>query len=404
MSGETFSSLNVLQAPSLELTVDQTKPMRLQGDLRCQPGHLLALVGPSGAGKSSLLRVIAGLMRPEFGKVCLGGDVWSDSANGLFRPPQARRVGMVFQNYALMPHLNALDNVAIAANSDRSKARSLLEKLGLSSEQIMRRPQQLSGGQQQRIALARALARDPQVLLLDEPFSAVDQLTRQVLYRELSELKQNIGLPMIMVTHDLDEARLLCDQMAVIDGGVILQKGSPESIYQSPRNQRVAELVGIQNQFHGRFERRLTSTPSNAVLNDVSGASLNTVEVQAQKRGLLRWGKHPDNPRLEILDKGRIDEGQQVTWVISGDGLELLEASTIATASRPYVWPATVVELRSLGEVRLCRVRVDLPEPQEVTLTFTAMSFRGVNLALGSTVALHLDSSKIHVMPARARP
>ncbi len=387
-----MTSSAMFQGQALTLSLDQQKPMRLQGELHCEAGRLLALVGPSGAGKSSLLRVIAGLMRPELGKVTMGGQVWSDSSRGYFLAPQQRKVGMVFQNYALMPHLSALDNVAIAANSDRSKARGLLEKLGLSAEQISRRPQQLSGGQQQRVALARALARDPQVLLLDEPFSAVDQLTRQVLYRELSELKQNIGLPMIMVTHDLDEARLLCDQMAVIDSGVILQKGTPDSIYQSPRNQRVAELVGIQNRFLGVFEKRLDSADS--IASSAVGNKL------APRRGLLLWGHHPNNPRLEILDKGRIEEGQQVSWVISGKGLHLV-ASCAETSTDS--WPAQVIELRSLGEVRLCRLRVDLPEPQEVTLTFTSMNHPSVNLVAGATLGLQVDSRQIHVMPARAR-
>ncbi len=389
---------------ALELSVNQHKPMRLEGDLRCEPGQLLALVGPSGAGKSSLLRMIAGLLRPEQGKVTLGAERWTDSASKLFLAPQQRRVGMVFQNYALMPHLSALDNVAIACKGERSKARGLLEKLGLNAELTVRRPQQLSGGQQQRVALARALARDPQVLLLDEPFSAVDQLTRQVLYRELSELKQSIGLPMIMVTHDLDEARLLCDQMAVIDRGVILQKGSPESIYQSPRNQRVAELVGIQNRFQGLFEKRLAAASTQASLNDA--------EASASGLGLLLWGTHPDNPRLEIRDKGRIEEGQKVTWVISGDGLQLVPDAAINGSRadalsnplvRPDTWPAQVIELRSLGDIRLCRIRVDLPEPQELTLTFTSMNFPDVKLSLGSNLGLKLDSRKIHVMPARSR-
>jgi molybdate transport system ATP-binding protein len=391
-------------AQALEMTVRQHKPMRLEGELRCEPGQLLALVGPSGAGKSSLLRMIAGLMRPEQGRVTLGAETWVDSDSKLFLAPQQRRVGMVFQNYALMPHLSALDNVAIACSGDRPKALGFLEKLGLDSHQIVRRPQQLSGGQQQRVALARALARDPLVLLLDEPFSAVDQLTRQVLYRELSELKQSIGLPMIMVTHDLDEARLLCDQMAVIDSGVILQKGSPESIYQSPRNQRVAELVGIQNRFQGLFEKRLAAPGVHALTRET--------DASPSGLGLLLWGTHPDNPRLEIRDKGRIEEGQKVTWVISGDGLQLVPATSDKLANsgaatnqtiRPDTWPAQVIELRSLGDVHLCRIRVALPEPQEVTLTFTSMNFPDVKLALGSHLGLKLDSRKIHVMPARSR-
>jgi hypothetical protein len=136
----------------------------------------------------------------------------------------------------------------------------------------------------------------------------------------------------------------------------------------------------------------------------------------APRRGLLLWGHHPNNPRLEILDKGRIEEGQQVSWVISGKGLHLVAScpetnteSWIApnglgsVTPRPNVWPAQVIELRSLGEVRLCRLRVDLPEPQEVTLTFTSMNHPSVNLVAGATLGLQVDSRQIHVMPARAR-
>jgi molybdate transport system ATP-binding protein len=202
------------------------------------------------------MRTLAGLMRPEHGRVLVGNEIWCDTARGMWLPPQRRHVGLVFQHYALMPHLDALGNVALSLlhlpRTERwLRARHWLDHVGLSAEQQSRRPAALSGGQQQRVAMARALAREPRLLLLDEPFSAVDQMSRQSLYRLLEDLRRELSIPIVLVTHDLNEARLLADRMAVMDGGQILQVGTPASIHQAPRSARVADLVGIQNRFQG---------------------------------------------------------------------------------------------------------------------------------------------------------
>ncbi|MDO8250054.1 MAG: ATP-binding cassette domain-containing protein, partial [Rhodoferax sp.] len=214
----------------LVVDVEQTLPMPLSASFRCAPGHMLALVGPSGAGKTSMLRILAGLMRPAAGRVHVGEQLWCDTAQGVFVPPQKRHVGLVFQNYALMPHLHALDNVALALlhlppAQRRARARHWLDHVHLSADQQARRPAQLSGGQQQRVAVARALAREPALLLLDEPFSAVDQMSRHSLYALLAELRRTLNIPIVLVTHDLNEARLLCDQLVVMDAGQVLQQG-----------------------------------------------------------------------------------------------------------------------------------------------------------------------------------
>ncbi|MFN3495772.1 MAG: ABC transporter ATP-binding protein, partial [Hydrogenophaga sp.] len=169
---------------ALEADIEQTLPMPLRCSLRCQAGELLALVGPSGAGKTSVLRVLAGLMRPQRGRVVVGSNTWCDTQRGVWWPPQRRHVGLVFQHYALMPHLSALGNVALSLlhlppPERERQARHWLDHVGLSADQQGRRPAALSGGQQQRVAVARALAREPRLLLLDEPFSAVDQMNRQ---------------------------------------------------------------------------------------------------------------------------------------------------------------------------------------------------------------------------------
>ena len=178
----------------LLVRVSAPAPVPLDAEFTCRTGELLALVGPSGSGKTSLLRCIAGLRRPRAGLVRCKGLTWFASDRAINLPPQKRRVGLVFQQYALFPHLSARDNVASAlrhlpANARNARAEALLETVHLAGLEA-HKPRELSGGQQQRVALARALARDPAVLLLDEPFSAVDQVTRRKLQSELAQLRK----------------------------------------------------------------------------------------------------------------------------------------------------------------------------------------------------------------------
>ncbi len=379
----------------LRVTVGQTAPMRLQGTFECRPGELLALVGPSGAGKTSMLRVLAGLMRPAAGRVQVGSEIWTDTTMPLHVPPQQRHVGLVFQNYALMPHLNALDNVALSllrlsSRQRRELALQWLERVGLDSDVARRLPAQLSGGQQQRVAVARALAREPRLLLLDEPFSAVDQMNRQGLYALLSDLRASLHIPIVLVTHDLQEARLLADTMVVMDAGVVLQADRPSRIYRSPRNRRVAELVGIQNRFSGRWAG----------------------PAEESGMGWLEWHRsgadQPAEPclRLRVVDKGRIDVGQEVTWVIQGDGLRLQppgwsgqpECPSAETQDHvPLV--ARVQSLRHLGEVSLATLVLDALPGVEVRLVLSGPS--RTPMEAGAAVTLCLDTAWVHVMPTR---
>lgn len=369
---------------ALELSIEQTLPMPLSGALRCEAGALTALVGPSGAGKTSMLRVMAGLMRPQHGRVRVGGQTWLDSENGVFMTPQQRRVGLVFQHYALMPHLSALDNVALPlgrlsrAEQLREAAR-WLERVQLTGEVVHRRPAVLSGGQQQRVAIARALARQPRLLLLDEPFSAVDQMNRRALYEVIVDLRQDLEIPIVLVTHDLHEARMLAERLVVMDAGRVLQQGTPRFVHRSPRNARVADLVGIHNRFRGTWEGPAGATG----------------------HGRLRWHapagpSEPPGPVLEVVDKGRIRPGQQVTWVIPGDGLELVEG----LPSRPGQFQVRIAEVRHLGETALATLRlVDWPA-SDLTLTLSGPQQR--RLVKGATVTVAIDLTKVHVMPQHA--
>ncbi len=220
----------------------------LDAALAVPGGECLALVGPSGAGKSTLLRVAAGLLRPQYGVVRCGDQLWLDTAGGVDLPPDRRRVGFLFQDYALFGHLSAWRNVAYGlAGSGRAerrrRAHELLERFDL-LDRADARPATLSGGERQRVALARALARDPAVLLLDEPLSALDASTRSRASRELLELIGTARVPTVVVTHDFEQAALLADRIAVLASGAIVQTGTASELAARPRSAFVADLTG----------------------------------------------------------------------------------------------------------------------------------------------------------------
>lgn len=370
---------------ALVVEVEQALPMPLSGSLRCEAGELLALVGPSGAGKTSLMRMLAGLMRPQQGRVAVGGEVWCDTAQGIFLPPQRRHVGLVFQNYALMPHLDALGNVALSMlhqpHAERmGEARHWLNHVGLSDEQQSRRPAALSGGQQQRVAVARALAREPRLLLLDEPFSAVDQMSRQSLYRLLADLRRELAIPIVLVTHDLNEARMLADRLVVMDGGRVLQEGTPAHIHNAPRNARVADLVGIQNRFQGVW----------------------LGPAGSPGHGHLRWTEgdvhDPTAPVLRVRDKGKLPAGHAVNWVIPNDGIVLMDPDAGGAGD----FDAKVVEARHLGEITLATLSVDAVPGARLVLTLTGAQRQA--LVPGARFLARLDPGRVHVMPLRMPP
>ena len=378
---------------ALAVQFEQQQPMPLSGQFSCEAGQLLALVGPSGSGKSSILRLLAGLMTPAKGHIQVGSTTWLNTAQGVNQKPQQRKVGLVFQNYALMPHLSAVGNVALALQHVPKTERTLdaltwLKRVRLTREEAFRLPSKLSGGQQQRVALARALAREPDLLLLDEPFSAVDQMNRESLYRLLAELRTDLNIPIVLVTHDLNEACRLCDKLVVLDQGEVLQEGVPFDIHRRPRNSRVADLVGIQNRFHGAWQGP-SGEPGLGVLQW-------THAVNAQQ---------PDmNNQFTLLvkDKGKIPAGFPVSWVMPSDGLTLLPVVRAAQNNPPQARPGFVLlpvrvhALRDLGELSLVDLNMTIAPFEKFSMVVSGA--QRLNLACGQARLLEMELGLIHIM------
>jgi iron(III) transport system ATP-binding protein len=250
-------------------------------DLSIRPGELFAFLGPSGCGKTTLLRLIAGFAQAQTGRVLLDGhDVAA-------LPPWKRDVGMVFQSYALWPHMTVAQNVAFGLEERRRPRAEITAKVGQAlalvglSAYAQRRPAQLSGGQQQRVALARTIAIEPKVLLLDEPLSNLDARMRVSVRRDLRELQQRLGLTTIFVTHDQEEANTICDRIAVMEAGIIRQVGTPMELYERPANLFVASFLGSANILEGHAGvavppgHRLVFRPQHASLSPIAGATMN---------------------------------------------------------------------------------------------------------------------------------
>jgi molybdate transport system ATP-binding protein len=239
----------------------------------------LALVGPSGAGKTTVLRVVAGLLRPETGRVALDEDVWLDTSRGVDIAPERRRVGLVFQEYALFPHMTVRANVAYGSGA--GGVDELLERLRISHLAEARTPA-LSGGERQRVALARALASEPSVLLLDEPLAALDAHTKATVRAELRDVIRTAGLPTVLVTHDFEDAATLADRVGVIVDGTILQIGTPAGLVAAPADPFVASFTGA-TLLHG------TASPGADGLTQV-----------ALDAGVTAWSTDPGHGRVAL--------------------------------------------------------------------------------------------------------
>ena len=351
------------EAAQLSVRLQQAGPIPLDVALSCPPGELLAIVGPSGSGKTTVLRSISGLYRPLSGLVRVDEETWLDTESGIDLPPQTRSVGLVFQDYALFPHLSALDNVRLAMSRIDEPRRSenatqLLARVHLAGLEA-RRPDQLSGGQRQRVALARALARDPKVLLLDEPFSAVDRITRETLKEEIAALHRGLDIPMLLVTHDLEEALSLADRICVLNAGMTLQIGTPDEVRLRPKSALVAALMGHTNLF----------------------------EVAVLPGNRIRWG----NGELHVSAMNGCSPGPRVTALVPPDAIALAAADAAAR----NVVNGIVTELKQLGETAALTVVVD---GQRLRLRVGAREASSRNSRIGDALSLHIDPAGIHLM------
>ncbi|MCF0073615.1 ABC transporter ATP-binding protein [Dyadobacter sp. CY261] len=217
----------------------------MEVDFSLARGSIMALTGPSGAGKTTLLRLIAGLIHPENGRIAFEGDIWLDTASRVYTPPQIRHIGFVFQDYALFPHMTVRKNLLFALSENQSTqiVDALLEATGL-TQLADRKPAQLSGGQQQRVALARALVRRPELLLMDEPFAALDPEMRYQLQDLLLKLHRDHNFTVILVTHDMGEIFRLADRVAIMETGKMTRFGMPSEVYLNETRQEGLLIYG----------------------------------------------------------------------------------------------------------------------------------------------------------------
>lgn len=257
-------------------------------DLDIEDGEFFTLLGPSGCGKTTTLRCVAGLERPDGGDVRIGGDTVFDASAGLDLQPDKRGAGMVFQTYALWPHMSVLSNVAyplrrrgVNRSESKDKAEQALAQVsltGLGDRSVAA----LSGGQQQRVALARALVAEPRLILFDEPLSNLDAKLRGEMRDQIGILQKRLGTTAIYVTHDQTEALTLSDRIAVMDKGRIQQLGTPHEIYSSPKNAFVADFVGFENMLRGRIRSR---TDSGSGIVDIDGVgAIEVDDIAASSR------------------------------------------------------------------------------------------------------------------------
>lgn len=330
--------------------------------------HTLVLFGPSGSGKSTLLRCIAGLERPDAGRIECGPEIWFDGGRKRFVSPSSRSVGYLFQDYALFPHLSVERNIGYglrdATGEDRSEAiRKMIAFCKLEGREG-RYPAQLSGGEQQRVALARALLRRPELLLLDEPLSALDAPTRDQLRGDLRRFLREFRIPAIYVTHDPAEALTLADQLAVISGGEILQVGTPEAVFSRPASEAVAAIVGIDTMIQGRTAGR----SGGLILLDVAGVRI--------------WAVEPSVGENDFYLSIRAED-------------VILQKGTVAASSARNHLSGRVSEVRLTGAV--AKVKVDCGF--QLTALVTRQAVEALELHPGAEITAVVKASSIHLIP-----
>jgi molybdate transport system ATP-binding protein len=351
------------------LSVEARTPLRpfaLDVALTVERG-CLAIAGPSGAGKSTLLRICAGLMRPSHGRVTCDGETWLDTERGTWRDPEQRSCGYVFQEYALFPHLTAWQNVAYGVpegnrRERRHTAESLLERFGL-EDAADAKPGHLSGGERQRVAMARALARRPQVLLLDEPLAALDARTSGSAATELATALREAGVPALLVTHDFAHAAQLGTEVAVIDRGRLLQRGTATE---------------------------LAASPASAFVADLAGASVLAGHARPAAEGLTRV-ELDGGGAVVSTDRFHGRAGASVfPWEVT---LEAADAAAHGSAQNSL--RATVMSITPVAN----RVRVGLATPQPLAAEVTEAALHRLHLRVGMRVQARWKATATRLTP-----
>lgn len=308
------------------------------------PGELVCLLGPSGCGKTTLLRLAAGLEDLQTGQIEINGNVVADGSQGDQLPPEERGVGLMFQDYALFPHLNVRDNVAFGLDPARGGRRSqwideALSTMGL-DQQAEEFPHTLSGGQQQRVALVRALAPDPKILLLDEPFSGLDVTRRAQIRADTLALVKKSGVATLMVTHDPEEAMFMADRILIMNNGRVVQDGSPVDLYFKPEDRFVAELFGPVNCFKSTVRDGAVSTPIG-VFQTSDMADGIAVDVLIRPEGL------------------RLSGAEESLLAVHGDAPNVLGLAQAISAGQHEQTMLEVVTARPLGRSSFIVLRMD---------------------------------------------
>src|SRR5262245_35474260 len=301
---------------SFSVSGDRTVKAIDEVSVNVEPGEFFTLLGPSGCGKTTTLRCVAGLDRPQEGNIQLRGRTVFDSSSRVFVVPNRRNIGMVFQSYAIWPHLTVFNNVAFPLKAGgqrnfkilRDKVERALNLVGLSGFED-RPATQLSGGQQQRVALARALVKEPDLLLLDEPLSNLDTKLRERMRAELKRLQRELGITTLYVTHDQMESVLLSDRIAVMNGGHILQLGRPGEIYDRPNSQFVADFMAATNLLNGTVRREVHTAALELVDTDI-GPILCTFSKRMACGSRVVVSVRPEN--IKFAREGRPEDANAI--------------------------------------------------------------------------------------------
>jgi len=339
-------------------------------DLDVGAGEFLTLLGPSGSGKTTTLMMVAGFTTPSGGGIFLNGN----SIGGL--APERRNIGVVFQNYALFPHMNVSENVAFPLRMRRQAKAMIEDRVSWALRLVRlegfgeRMPRQLSGGQQQRVAFARALVFDPDLLLMDEPLGALDKNLREQMQFELKRLHGELGITILYVTHDQEEALTMSDRVALMNRGSIEQLGRAEELYERPANRFVAEFIGESNVIEGR--------------------------VETSERANEAWFLTTNGAKLPVtLDRGATSPGERTLLVLRPEKLSL--GAVTGTARTNGEIAGRVVELVYVGDFTRYRVQIDA----DIHLTVKMQNNRSVPRAReGESVRVVYDPADARVLPA----